>query len=229
MTESYFNKEKSKIGFIIMNLLLPFVICGLISFIIKIYIMPQYFMDRVLNKIKKNEKIKEYIKKIKEKNNEPPKEEPPKEEIIEEAPKEEKQKKRSIKNRKRVQKDEKKQENVNINENIDNLKQSLEFLNECGNLKDQAISAFKEYLKTVIIYFIVGFIIIFFNWYMMTSFCSIYRNTGIKLIVNSFISLFASFIIPFILGLIPSLFGFLAAKTGNKIFRKIYEIINFII
>ena len=36
-------------------------------------------------------------------------------------------------------------------------------------------------------------------------------------------------IIPFILGLIPSLFGFLAAKTGNKIFRKIYEIINFII
>ena len=105
----------------------------------------------------------------------------------------------------------------------------MEFLNEHKDLKEEAISAFKEYLKTVIIYFIVGFIIIFFNWYMMTSFCSIYRNTGIKLIVNSFISLFASFIIPFILGLIPSLFGFLASKTGNKIFRKIYEIINFII
>ena len=64
---------------------------------------------------------------------------------------------------------------------------------------------------------------------MMTSFCSIYRNTGVKLLINSFISLFASFVIPFILGLIPSLFGYIAAKTENKVITKIYETINFII
>ena len=87
----------------------------------------------------------------------------------------------------------------------------------------------KSYKTKVIIYHIVCFIILAFNWYMMTSFCSIYRNTGIKLIVNSFISLAASFVIPFILGLIPTFFGFLAFKTGNRILKKIYEIINFII
>ena len=68
-----------------------------------------------------------------------------------------------------------------------------------------------------------------FNWYMMTSFCSIYRNTGIKLLVNSFVSLFASFIIPLILGVIPTVLGFLAYKTENNVIKKIYEIINFII
>ena len=227
MAESYFNKKKSKIGFIIMNLLLPFVICGLISFIIKIFIMPQYFMERVQKKIKNNEKIKEYIQSLLTEKKEE-KEEIKKEEIKIEPSIEKKKYRRDIKNKK-PQKDEKKEEKIDINKIQNNLKQSMEFLNEHKDLKEEAISAFKEYLKTVIIYFIVGFIIIFFNWYMMTSFCSIYRNTGIKLIVNSFISLFASFIIPFILGLIPSLFGFLASKTGNKIFRKIYEIINFII
>lgn len=88
---------------------------------------------------------------------------------------------------------------------------------------------FKSYKKRVLIYFIAGFVLLVFNWYMMTSFCSIYINTGIKLLINSFISLFASFVIPLILGLIPSLFGYLAVKTNNKVLRKIYETINFIV
>ena len=86
-----------------------------------------------------------------------------------------------------------------------------------------------SYIKRVIIYFGVCFIVMAFNWYMMTSFCSIYRNTGIKLLANSFISLFVSFIIPLILGLIPSIFRLIAEKTGNKVINKIYEFIYYFI
>ena len=64
---------------------------------------------------------------------------------------------------------------------------------------------------------------------MMTSFCSIYRNTGVKLLVNSFVSLGIGLIIPFVLGLIPTFIGFLAKKTGNKVLDKIYLVINYII
>ena len=52
MAESYFDQTLSKPGFISMNLLLPFDICGLISFIIKLLIMPEYFMKRVEKKLK---------------------------------------------------------------------------------------------------------------------------------------------------------------------------------
>ena len=109
-----------------------------------------------------------------------------------------------------------------INGNEDNNKGHIEL----ESLKD---SLFMNYMKIVVIYFILCFILMAFNWYMMTSFCSIYRNTGVKLLVNSIVSLLVSFIIPFILGFIPTLLGFLAYKTDNKIIKKIYEIVNFII
>ena len=218
MAESYLDKTMSKPINIVMNLLIPFIICGLISFIIKLLIMPQYFMDSVEKKIKKNEKIKQYIKEITEKKEvkiEPVKVEPPQVEPS-------KPKKRSIKNKK---KEPKKEEIIEVKKDIN----SNDFLNEKEILQEEIDSLFKSYKKRVLIYFIAGFILLIFNWYMMTSFCSIYINTGIKLLINSFISLFASFVIPFILGLIPSLFGYLAEKTNNKVLRKIYETINFII
>ena len=224
MAESYLDQSMSKPIFIVMNLLLPFLICGLISFFIKLLIMPQYFMDSVEEKIKKNEKIKKYIKDMTEK-----KEEVKKEEIKVEPPPVEppKPKKRSLKNKKKQ--DEKKEEKVEVKKDEKSDINSLEFLNEKIMLQDEINSLYKSYLKRVLIYFIIGFVLLLFNWYMMTSFCSIYLNTGVKLLINSFISLFASFVIPFILGLIPSLFGYIAAKTNNKVITKIYETINFII
>jgi hypothetical protein len=86
-----------------------------------------------------------------------------------------------------------------------------------------------KYKKMIIIYFLLGLIFLGFNWYMMTSFCAIYKNTGVKLIVNSFVSLLASFIFPCILGLIPSLVGFLSKKLNNRILYKIYKTINKVI
>ena len=186
-----------------MNLLLPFVICGLISFIIKINIMPQFLLEKIEKKIKDNEKLIEYM------NEEIGK----KEEVKQEG-----NHKRSLSNKKKDEMEEKK-----------GFTYCAAYYNEKNLIRQDIDSWIKSYKTKVIIYHIVCFIILAFNWYMMTSFCSIYRNTGIKLIVNSFISLAASFVIPFILGLIPTFFGFLAFKTGNRILKKIYEIINFII
>ena len=130
------------------------------------------------------------------------------------------QRRRGIKNIKKNVNEEK----MNLSKigNEDNNKEHIEL----ELLKD---SLFMNYMKIIAIYFILCFILMAFNWYMMTSFCSIYRNTGVKLLVNSIVSLLVSFIIPFILGLIPTLLGFLAYKTDNNIIIKIYEIINFII
>ena len=63
----------------------------------------------------------------------------------------------------------------------------------------------------------------------MTSFCAIFRNSGFKLIINSMISILASFVHPFILGLIPSGIGYLSIKTKNESIYQVYKNINIII
>ena len=88
---------------------------------------------------------------------------------------------------------------------------------------------YSSYLKKVIIYYAISFVILVFIWYMMTSFCAIFKNTGVKLIVNSFISLLASFILPLILGLIPSGLGVFAIKLKNNVIFKIYKFINILL
>ena len=92
IAESYFDKTKSKPGYIAMNLLLPFVICGLISLIIKILIMPQYYLCRAEIKINN---LKEEIEKNKEK-------EENKEIKIEKKEEPKTQKRRGIKNIKKM-------------------------------------------------------------------------------------------------------------------------------
>ena len=219
MAESYFDATSAKPGFIAMNLLLPFVICGLISFIIKIIIMPKYYLERLENKLKNmKEKMNVNEGNIAENNPQEKKEEIQKKE--EEEQQQQKRHKRGISNKKK----EEIKEVPKIIENV--LLYNKNYETKKKLLKE---SSYEYYLKIIIIYFILCLIIMLFNSYMMTSFCSIYRNTGVKLLVNSFISLFVSFIIPFILGLIPAFIGFLAKKTGNKALDKIYQIINFII
>ena len=191
VSDSYFDKTNSKPAFIVMNLLLPFIIITLISFAIKKWIMPQYFMKKVENLLKSSKLIQfmNENKNVEVKN-----------------PKERKGH-RSISNQKKVKKEIKK---YNYGE---------EYENEKKILKEEVDAMYKKYFINIIIYHVVCFFILAFNWYMMTSFCAIYRNTGVKLITNSFISLAVSLIAPFILGLIPSLFGYLS-------FTKLYEFLN---
>ena len=208
MSDAYYDKEKAKPAYILMNLLLPFIICGLISFVIKILIMPSYCINKIVRKIQDDEDLKKYINKAKIDA-----------QLIEVENKRQKKGKRSIKNVKANSKKVNQQDNT----------VSKEYLNEKDKLESELGSIYNYYIKKVMIYFIAGFIILTLNWYMMTSFCAIFKNTGTKLIVNSFISLLASFILPFILGLIPSALGFLAIKTKSEIIYRIYQFINIIL
>ena len=61
MSDAYYDKEKAKAGYIIMNLLLPFLICGLTSFVIKLLVMPSYSIDRIIKKIQNNQKLKDLV------------------------------------------------------------------------------------------------------------------------------------------------------------------------
>ena len=122
-------------------------------------------------------------------------------------------KKRSIKNIKNKMKE----QNITI---------KMDYNIEKGKLMNKVASIYPKYKTIVIIYFFVGLIFLGINWYMITSFCAVYENTGIKLIVNSIVSLIVSFIIPCLLGFIPTLFGFLAKKLKNEFIYKVYKIIN---
>ena len=214
MSDAYYDKTKAKPLYIIMNLFLPFLICGLISFAIKLIIMPQFYINKIIKIIQNNDKLKNLIcsnkKEIKnEENNK-------NEEIIEVK---KKQRKHNIKNQARNISKEQKYE-LNKNEEYQNEKNRLE--KEFGLL-------YSSYLKKVIIYYAASFVVLGFIWYMMTSFCAIFKNSGVKLILNSFISIFASFLLPFILGLIPSGFGFLAIKLNSEVIYKIYKYINIVL
>ena len=201
MSDAYYDKSKSKAGYILMNLLLPFVICGLISFIIKIFIMPQYYISKMIRKIQNNKIINNSID---------VKMEPPKEEEKING-----KKKHSIKN---------KPKNINLGKI-----HTEEYIKEIKNLENEFTLIYCSYLKRVTIYYVCAIIILILNWYMMTSFCAIFLNTGVKLISNSFISLLSSFILPFIFALIPTLLGFLSKKKNNNCIYKVYKTINILL
>ena len=97
------------------------------------------------------------------------------------------------------------------------------------NLDLELQSIYSFYWKKVLIYYIAASIFLAFNWYLMTSFCAIFRNTGVKLILNSFISLFASFILPCILAILPTSLGLFAIKSKKVFVYKLYNIINYLL
>ena len=57
MSDAYSDKSKAKPGYILMNLAIPFIICGLIAFFVKIAIMPQYCMNKMIKVIQNKDKM----------------------------------------------------------------------------------------------------------------------------------------------------------------------------
>ena len=58
MSDAYYDKEKSKPAYIALNLLLPFIICGLVAFIAKIFVMPWYTIYKMVRIIQSNGEAK---------------------------------------------------------------------------------------------------------------------------------------------------------------------------
>ena len=185
MSEAYYDRSKSRPGYIILNLFLPFIICNLISLIIKRLIMPQYCLNEIVKKIKNSEKL--------------------------------------ISMRGSVDENKKKEDNNSIDYNKPRM---LNGLYNTEELDKELSSVYISYLKRVIFFYICSILVLAFNWYLITSFCAIFSNTGAKLIVNSIISLISSFFLPFILALLPTLLGYLAIKKKNNLFYQVYIIIN---
>ena len=72
---------------------------------------------------------------------------------------------------------------------------------------------------------ILGFILLFFNWYFVTTFCGIYQNSFGCIIVNTLLSIIWTFIISIICHFFSTLFYILELKNLSRLF-SIKTIIN---
>ena len=91
---------------------------------------------------------------------------------------------------------------------------------------------FNKYLKVLkikfIAYFITSFVILFLFWFYIICFCGIYINTQIHLIKDSIISLFTSFLLAFIMFLIPGIFRIPSLRVEQPTHKYLYKFSNFI-
>ena len=67
-----------------------------------------------------------------------------------------------------------------------------------------------------IIFYILGVLFLILFWYYLSSFCAVYQNSQIFLIINTFISSFFSLVYPFFINLLPTVFRFLSFKNRNR-------------
>ena len=69
---------------------------------------------------------------------------------------------------------------------------------------DEADKAKRCLIIKYIIFYAIGLAFLILFWYYLSSFCAVYQNTQIFLIINTFISLGISFLYPFIFNFIPA-------------------------
>ena len=77
-----------------------------------------------------------------------------------------------------------------------------------------------------ILFYILGIIFLFIFWYYLSSFCAVYQNTQIFLIINTFISFGLSLLFPFLINVIPSLMRNISLRHSNK--EYLYKISQYI-
>jgi len=77
-----------------------------------------------------------------------------------------------------------------------------------------------------IFFYILGIIFLLMFWYYLSSFCAVYQNTQIFLIINTFISFGISLLFPFLINLIPSLLRNLSLRSPKQ--ECLYKISQYI-
>ena len=77
-----------------------------------------------------------------------------------------------------------------------------------------------------IIFFILGFLIMYFFWFFISCFCAVYKNTQIILIEDTLISFGISMLYPFGINILPGLFRIPALRKKNR--NCLYKISLFI-
>ena len=79
------------------------------------------------------------------------------------------------------------------------------------NIKNETQSHISDILSQVkrrliikyIIFFVSGSLFLLLFWYYLSSFCAVYQNTQIYVIINTFITFFISLLYPFFINVIP--------------------------
>ena len=80
-----------------------------------------------------------------------------------------------------------------------------------------------------IIFFITSFVLLILFWYYLSSFCAVYQNTQVYIIINTFISFGICIIYSILFSLIPSIFRIVSLKNNNSkniIFYNISQILR---
>ena len=81
---------------------------------------------------------------------------------------------------------------------------------------EEAAKAKRCIIIKYILFYIVGsgFLVLF--WFYLSSFCAVYQNTQIFLIINTFISLGIAFLYPIVIDIIPSMLRKIALNNNKS-------------
>ena len=98
--------------------------------------------------------------------------------------------------------------------------------NEASDEKDKVKRCLM--IKYILFYVIGGAFLVLF-WFYLSSFCAVYQNTQIFLIINTFISLLISIIYPLIINFLPAFLRIFSLQNANNhILYRVSTIIQII-
>ena len=86
----------------------------------------------------------------------------------------------------------------------------------------------KSIKKKIVFFFIFTILIFFFNWYLITCFCAVYKNTQIAFMKDSLSSFILDNLIPFVIYIFPSLLRIISLKADIFCSKCIYQLSNII-
>lgn len=84
----------------------------------------------------------------------------------------------------------------------------------------------KVLISKYICYFSLSFLLELFFGYNLSSFSAVYQNMQLSLLKNTLLSIFISFIYPFVINLFPSGFRVISLKDGNKCLFKLSKVLQ---
>ena len=96
--------------------------------------------------------------------------------------------------------------------------------NEINIMINNFFSLSKSFKYKLIFFNVFGLLLLIFNWYYISLFCSVYTNTQSHLLTDTFTSFGISLLYPFGLSLIPGFLRRSALKSEKKDKNYLYRI-----
>jgi hypothetical protein len=100
----------------------------------------------------------------------------------------------------------------------------IKILNKKEQLGKFYAKVLKKIYKRYLIFAIINICFLIISWYYISSFCAVYMNTQIYLIINTIISFIKALLFPFIFCFIPSLLRFISLWDPAKDRERLYKV-----